>query len=1196
MSEVRSVPVPRRTTAALYFDAEAMRGYDQMSVTERILGIDLGTTNSVMAIIEGEIPEIVPNAEGQNRTPSVVSFLPNGEIVVGEIARRQAATNVAGTVFSIKRLMGRSPDQLGDDLDFFASPIVEADGLAAINIGGENRTAPEISALILSKLKRDAEAHLGEEIERAIVTVPAYFDDLQRQATIEAGRLAGLEILRIINEPTAAAMAYGLNREVEERIAVFDCGGGTFDLSILDISKGAFEVVTSLGDSHLGGDDIDHAIVDLLIEQFHKQQGVDLGEDDVAMRRLKEAAEKAKCELSGTMSTVISLPFIAQAANGNPLHLEMSLTRNQLEDILIPYVQRCLDCCQQALTDAQLTIREIDRVILVGGSTRIPLIQEAVEDFFGLTPHRGVNPDEIVALGAATQGGVMSGALEEVILLEVTPLALGVETKGDSISTIIEKNSTIPIKAEKVFTTTQDDQTLVNIHVIQGEAELASDGISLGKFSLTDITPAKAGYPRIKVSFQINADGVVEIEARDLASSHSESLRIVHTFDPHRPQSSPGDDTPGAQPKRPNRWRQRRRRALDPVSAANETITGVPLRIHHSDHPDHSGLELTANSAGGVDFAASPLAETPVPVAMAAPPKDGEEIHARTSDMEATLLSASAIGTDGPLASAQRFLQQGVDDTIAQSTYRAAVPLLEERIQADPKDNRGKLLLGEILLVLHEHTAARGCFQALLEECPTELPAVRLAYDRFLARMPQVVDVRVDRAHILGRLGDIDRAIEDLESLSDTDKKKHDVVQQLISLYRQKVAGASDPAVQFKLIKLHLQRNDLDEAISLLQRLINHSSYAERAGKILGLCFWQKHMHHLAWQRFRTLPINAEIKDILLRLSQDMEAAEDYVTAKQVLEHVYAVDINFRDVAERIKSNEEKIKTDKARQSPGPIFTPPAGPESQIDDVRFTIMGEINRGSMGVIYRAKDNVLDEIVALKVLNAFLCADPQAVDRFKREARAAKRLSHPNIVRIHDMFEKGNKKFLSMEYIDGSDLKSIVKTQGRIEPDEVIRIAQEICQALAHGHKMKIIHRDIKPANIMITQQTRDVKITDYGIAKTLTGDNSGTGTMVMGTPLYMAPEQVEGTSIDARTDLYSLGVLMFELTTGKPPFLDGNIEYHHVNTLPPDPVPCPKGLRDVIMRCLEKNPADRFQSAQELIAQLKGLELTVSDSQ
>jgi molecular chaperone DnaK len=455
---------------------------------ERILGIDLGTTNSVMAIIEGETPVVIPNAEGRNTTPSVVSFMPNGEVVVGEIARRQAATNVENTLFSVKRLMGRPLEEIEDDLDFFCCPVTNRGGQACLEIDGGIHSPAEISSLILSKLKQDAEAHLDEKIRKAIITVPAYFDDRQRQATIHAGKLAGLEVMRIINEPTAAAMAYGLGKTQEERIAVFDFGGGTFDLSILDISEGAFEVLTSLGDSRLGGDDIDIALVDLMLEEFHRQHGVDLGEDDMAVRRLKEAAEKAKRELSGTMSTMVNLPFIAQTDSG-PLHFETSLARHQLEELIEPLVERCLSVCKQALADARLAAGEISKVILVGGSTRIPLVQEAVEDFFGISPHRGVNPDEIVALGAATQGGVLSGALEEVVLVEVTPFALGIETKGDKVSSIIEKSSTIPIKMAKVFTTTEDEQALVNIHVVQGDSEKASDNVSLGRFTLTDIPP-----------------------------------------------------------------------------------------------------------------------------------------------------------------------------------------------------------------------------------------------------------------------------------------------------------------------------------------------------------------------------------------------------------------------------------------------------------------------------------------------------------------------------------------------------------------------------------------------------------------------------------------------------------------------------------------------------------------------------------
>jgi molecular chaperone DnaK len=1149
-----------------------------MSGFERIIGIDLGTTNSVMAIIDGETPRIIPNAEGENRTPSVVSFLPTGETVVGEIARRQAATNVAGTVFSIKRLMGRSLEELGDDLDFFTCPLVDCEGQVALRLGEETQTPPDISALILAKLKRDAEAHLGEEVTKAIVTVPAFFDDRQRQATMEAGRRAGLEILRIINEPTAAAMAYGLGREIEERIAIFDFGGGTFDLSILDISGGAFEVITSLGDSRLGGDDIDHAIVDLMIETFEKSQGVDLGEDDLAIRRLKEAAEKAKCELSVTSSTLVTQPFIARTAEGTPLHLEITLRRQQVEDLIEPLVQRCLDCCSQALSDAGLTVRDIKRVILVGGSTRIPIVQAAVEDFFGLTPDLGVNPDEIVALGAATQGGVMSGALEEVVLLEVTPFALGIETKGDKVSRIIEKNATIPIRAAKVFTTTEDEQSLVNIHVVQGEAMAAQEAVSLGKFSLTDIPPARAGTPRIRVAFQITADGVVEIEAADLGSGQAQSLQIIHTLD-DRQGAEVTSESSDQRKRRPNRWRERRRRALGiedtPVPAVAETPLNASL-----PRTGHDAVSISQDPSGDVDFTASPMAKQ------------------QTPRREAETLVPEGEAAEAVLIKAREHLAQRDEDSEALTAYRTAIPVLERRLEKSESTPEDLRLLGQCHLMTHNLDRARASFQQHLMEHPDQMIDLRDCFDHMVSLHPHSVEARGDKARLLAQMGEVDAALETLESLGDTAGRCPAVNEQMIGLLKRRLACQEDSATEFKLVKLHLQQNDLDEAIAILQRLVNHESYAERAGKVLGLCFWQKHMHYLAWQRFRQLPLTDEIKDILYRLSLDMEASEDHQGARQVLEHLMAGDGDYRDVAERLESSRDRLHTAQtmntgANDTPFGMITTP---ESQIDDVRFSVLGEINRGSMGVIYKAKDNVLDEIVAIKVLNAFLAADPNAVDRFKREARAAKRLSHPNIVRIHDMFEKGNKKFLSMEFIDGSDLKSILKTQRRLAPGEVIRIAGEICLALAYAHRLEVIHRDIKPANIMITQRTRAVKITDFGIAKCLDAtDRSATGTMVMGTPLYMAPEQVEGKPVDARTDLYSLGVLMYELISGRPPFTDGNIEYQHVHTDPSPPEHCPESLRDVIMRSLKKTPAERFLSSEELLAQLKGLALASQES-
>ena len=487
--------------------------------SDKILGIDLGTTYSVVAVLDESTnePVVVSNPEGGNKTPSIVAFTEDGEVLVGEIARRQIATNPTGTISSVKRLMGKYYSDVEGSGEQFPFEVSHEEDQILINMRGVGYTPQQISALILKKLKDSAESYLGEPVSKAIVTVPANFDDLQREATIEAGRLAGLSIERLINEPTAAAMAYGLGKEREEVVAVYDFGGGTFDISVLEVARNAFEVMTTMGDSHLGGEDIDQVLVEQLAKEFLKDHDFNLLSDPLTARRLKEAAEKAKCELSTAEQTLVSIPFVAYKEQV-PLHLERRLARDEFERMIRPIVERTVECCREALRDAGLSKSNVDKVILVGGSSRIPLVQDTVADFFGLEPFKGVNPDEIVALGAATQGGVMAGHLEEVVLLEVTPHSLGIEVKDNRISWIIEKNSTIPIKAAKTFTTTEQDQEIVHIHVLQGEEPKASHNRSLGRFTLSGITLAAAGVPRIRVTFFINSDGVVEISATDLQS------------------------------------------------------------------------------------------------------------------------------------------------------------------------------------------------------------------------------------------------------------------------------------------------------------------------------------------------------------------------------------------------------------------------------------------------------------------------------------------------------------------------------------------------------------------------------------------------------------------------------------------------------------------------------------------------------
>lgn len=495
----------------------------------KVIGIDLGTTNSCVAIMEGGEPKVIPNAEGGRTTPSVVAFTDSGERLVGQIAKRQAITNPLNTVFAVKRLIGRKFEdpEVQRDLKILPYKIVRAEnGDAAIEIKGRVYSPAEISAMILAKMKQTAEEYLGEKVTEAVVTVPAYFNDAQRQATKDAGRIAGLNVLRIINEPTAASLAYGLDKKKDERIAVFDLGGGTFDISILEIGEGVFEVKSTNGDTHLGGEDFDQRIMDYLADEFKRDQGIDLRNDKMALQRLKEAAEKAKMELSTSLETEVNLPFITADASG-PKHLLIKLTRAKLEALVEDLIEKLEGPCRQALKDANLTPKDIDEVILVGGMTRMPRVQEKVKGIFGKDPHKGVNPDEVVAIGAAIQAGVLKGEVKDVLLLDVTPLSLGIETLGGVFTKIIERNTTIPTRKSQIFSTATDNQTAVTIHVLQGEREMAADNKTLGKFELFGIPPAPRGVPQIEVTFDIDANGIVHVSAKDLATGREQSIRIT---------------------------------------------------------------------------------------------------------------------------------------------------------------------------------------------------------------------------------------------------------------------------------------------------------------------------------------------------------------------------------------------------------------------------------------------------------------------------------------------------------------------------------------------------------------------------------------------------------------------------------------------------------------------------------------------
>ena len=494
---------------------------------EKIIGIDLGTTNSVVAVMEGKEPKVIANKEGNRLTPSVVAFNDKGETLVGDIARRQAVTNPKRTIYSIKRFMGRRHNEVASEEKIVPYEVMGGpDDYVKVRAGDKEFTPPEISAKVLRSLKEAAEAYLGHKVNKAVITVPAYFNDAQRQATKDAGQIAGLEVMRIVNEPTAAALAYGLEKKKDEKIVVFDLGGGTFDVSVLDVSKdGVFQVVSTNGDTHLGGDDFDQTLINHVADQFQREQGIDLRKDPMAMQRLQEACEKAKKELSSAQSSDINLPFITADATG-PKHLQMAITRAQFEQMCDGLVERCRGPVLQALKDAKLDPKDIDEVVLVGGSTRIPKVQELVKKLFSKEPHKGVNPDEVVALGAAIQGGVLGGDVQEVLLLDVTPLSLGIETEGGIFTKLVERNTTVPTERKQVFSTAADNQTAVTVSVFQGERPMARDNRLLGQFNLEGIPPAPRGTPQVEVKFDIDANGILKVSAKDLGSNKEQTVSI----------------------------------------------------------------------------------------------------------------------------------------------------------------------------------------------------------------------------------------------------------------------------------------------------------------------------------------------------------------------------------------------------------------------------------------------------------------------------------------------------------------------------------------------------------------------------------------------------------------------------------------------------------------------------------------------
>ncbi len=551
----------------------------------KIIGIDLGTTFSVVAVMEGGQPVVIPNQEGQRTTPSVVGFTKSGERLVGQVAKRQAVTNPENTVYSIKRFMGRRFDEVGEETRLVPYKVVRgANGDARVEISGKQYSPPEISAMILTKLKEAAEAYLGQKLTEAVITVPAYFNDAQRQATKDAGKIAGLDVKRIINEPTAAALAYGLDKKKNETIAVYDFGGGTFDISILEVGEGVVEVKSTNGDTHLGGDNIDQRIIEWIISEFKKDNGIDLSKDQMALQRLKEAAEKAKIELSTLLETEINLPFITADATG-PKHLVTKLTRSRFVQMVQDILNRTLEPCKRALSDANVTPDKIDEVVLVGGSTRIPRVQEMVREFFGKEPHKGVNPDEVVAIGAAVQGGVLGGEVKDVLLLDVTPLSLGIETLGGVFTKLIDRNTTIPTRKSEVFSTASDNQTSVEIKVYQGERAMASDNRLLGVFQLANIPPAPRGVPQVEVTFDIDANGILNVTAKDRATNNEQKITITSSSGLSKDEvdkMAKDAEAHGAEDRR-------KREEIDARNRADAMVYNVEKMLH--DHRSKIGDE-----------------------------------------------------------------------------------------------------------------------------------------------------------------------------------------------------------------------------------------------------------------------------------------------------------------------------------------------------------------------------------------------------------------------------------------------------------------------------------------------------------------------------------------------------------------------------------------------------------------------------
>jgi tetratricopeptide (TPR) repeat protein len=932
---------------------------------------------------------------------------------------------------------------------------------------------------------------------------------------------------------------------------------------------------------------------------------------------------------------------------------------------MLPVIEKTLECCEKALEDACLSAEKIDKVILVGGSTRIPLVQDMISEFFDQDPCKSVNPDEIVAMGAAVQGGVLTGAIQEIVLLDVTPFSLGVETKGDKMSPIIIKDTTIPTKATKTFTTTEDRQTIVNVHILQGEGEKASECMSLGKFSLTDIPPAKAGAPRISVTFSINADGLFEITAEELGSRIKKDLSIVHTFkmdeksdsstssskrlrrrkrrikrevisqvqhseDALKPVARKIDETDVKQKTPPTEGFARSRKttgvskvdksvvdnyamfsapyeellsslkteegkeedstfkieqltpALDKVTGAEENIKTAETEIDSFQKPPIEEIPKEYQKDEEIDLPDSRIAKETTKVV------DQKSFEERKKEILLFDKISTKISTDeyDVLERANSFLSQNRSDKAAIIWYDKAIEVLIKFSEHYPDkiDNYKKLV--DLYLAKKQPEEVKFQLDKIFQRNPDQLEFLIQKYDQLLQEFPNYLAARLDKINCLKLMKRYNDAINDLELIVSKHQDNDEFEDKLIDLYKEKISTGTDPSTEFKLIKIYVRRQKFDDAIKLLEKLTAVPQYSLRANKILGLCYWQKNMLNLAWQKFSELPINDEIKELIFRLAEAMENEGQLQNAREAFEKITRDDPEYKNVATKIKKIDYRLKLsiEEIERMKSKSDTRESRKEKK-ERKRFVIIEEINRGSMGIVYKAKDNALDEIVAIKVLNEALNSDPVAIDRFKREARAARRLSHPNIVRIHDLGENKGKKFISMEYIEGKDLKKILRTEGRIPEERFLHYVKQVCEALHYAHSLGIIHRDIKPANIIITENHR-IKIADYGIAKIAQSADSTKLGVVMGTPLYMPPEQIEGKLTDGRSDIYSLGIVMYEMLNGTPPFTEGNIDYHHMHSKPPKMVDVNPRLEKIVMKCIEKNPDNRYQSAKELLEELE----------